>query len=264
MFRQRLPEDRGMLFDFGEPRPVSMWMKNTYIPLDMLFIRADGTIAYIAENTVPKSLDTIGISEPVLAVLELAGGTARKTRHPGRGHGLSPDVQQRRVSGCLAGLSLAPGKHYRIRGCPSEGRYRGVAQSGSAPALGAGGRQFESGHPDHGLPARSTREKRAHARPHLQARPQCHAVRQGASMTTGCWNSRPRRPRTVDPLMGWTSSGDTRQQVKLTFDTKEEAIAYCEREGLAYQVLPEAPVAKVIKKSYSDNFKFGRSVNWTH
>ena len=57
---------------------------------------------------------------------------------------------------------------------------------------------------------------------------------------------------------------DTRSQVKLTFDTKEEAIAYCEREGLAYQVLPVAPAAKVIKKSYSDNFKFGRSVNWTH
>lgn len=78
MFRQRLPEDRGMLFDFEAPRPVSMWMKNTYIPLDMLFIREDGTIAYIAENTVPKSLDTIGISEPVLAVLELAGGVTRK------------------------------------------------------------------------------------------------------------------------------------------------------------------------------------------
>lgn len=78
MFRQRLPEDRGMLFDFEAPRPVSMWMKNTYIPLDMLFIREDGTIAYIAENTVPKSLDAIGISEPVLAVLELAGGTTRK------------------------------------------------------------------------------------------------------------------------------------------------------------------------------------------
>lgn len=78
MFRQRLPEDRGMLFDFQEPRPVSMWMKNTYIPLDMLFIRKDGTIAYIAENTVPKSLDTVGISEPVLAVLELAGGVAKK------------------------------------------------------------------------------------------------------------------------------------------------------------------------------------------
>lgn len=78
MFRQRLPEDRGMLFDFESPRQVSMWMKNTYISLDMLFIREDGTIAYIAENTVPKSLDTIGVSEPVLAVLELAGGTSRK------------------------------------------------------------------------------------------------------------------------------------------------------------------------------------------
>ncbi|MEI8179413.1 DUF192 domain-containing protein [Aestuariivirga sp.] len=77
MFRQRLPEGHGMLFDFGEPRPVSMWMKNTYIPLDMLFIRTDGTIAYVAENTVPKSLDTIGITEPVLAVLELPGGTAK-------------------------------------------------------------------------------------------------------------------------------------------------------------------------------------------
>ena len=93
MFRQRLPEDRGMLFDFGEPRPVSMWMKNTYISLDMLFIREDGTIAYIAENTVPKSLDTIGVSEPVLAVLELAGGVDPQTRHPGRRQGLSPHVQ---------------------------------------------------------------------------------------------------------------------------------------------------------------------------
>jgi uncharacterized membrane protein (UPF0127 family) len=78
MFRQRLPEDRGMLFDFGTPRQVSMWMKNTYISLDMLFIREDGTIAYIAENTVPKSLDTVGVSEPVIAVLELVGGSAKR------------------------------------------------------------------------------------------------------------------------------------------------------------------------------------------
>ena len=74
----------------------------------------------------------------------------------------------------------------------------------------------------------------------------------------------PDQPRFLDPLMGWTSSADTRQQVRLTFDTREEAIAYCEREGLAYHVLPVNPVAKVIKKSYSDNFKFGRTVNWTH
>ena len=84
MFRQRLPENHGMLFDFGEPRPVAMWMKNTYIPLDMLFIRTDGTIAYIAENTAPKSLDTIGITEPVKAVLEIPAGTAKaRDIHPG-------------------------------------------------------------------------------------------------------------------------------------------------------------------------------------
>ena len=71
-------------------------------------------------------------------------------------------------------------------------------------------------------------------------------------------------PRTVDPLMGWTSSNDMRQQVKLTFESKEEAITYCEREGLAYTVLPEAPASRLVKKSYSDNFKFGRSMNWTH
>ena len=78
MFRQRLPEDRGMLFAYDKPRIVAMWMKNTLIPLDMAFIRADGTIAYVAENAVPKSLDAIGVSEPVLAVLEVAGGTAKR------------------------------------------------------------------------------------------------------------------------------------------------------------------------------------------
>jgi hypothetical protein len=78
MFRHKLPPDRAMLFDFGEPRAVSMWMKNTYIPLDMLFIRKDGTIAAIAENTMPLSQDIIGVQEPVLGVLELAAGTARR------------------------------------------------------------------------------------------------------------------------------------------------------------------------------------------
>ena len=67
-----------MLFDFGNPQPVSMWMKNTYISLDMLFIRSDGSIAYVAENTVPQSLDVIGVREPVRGVLELAGGTAKR------------------------------------------------------------------------------------------------------------------------------------------------------------------------------------------
>ena len=70
-------------------------------------------------------------------------------------------------------------------------------------------------------------------------------------------------PASRDPLMGWTSSGDTRQQLKLFFETKEEAIAYATRQGLAYSIAPEAPV-RITKKSYSDNFKFGRTDNWTH
>ncbi|MFT3986270.1 DUF192 domain-containing protein [Aestuariivirga sp.] len=78
MFRQRLPDKHGMLFDFGQPREVEMWMKNTNIPLDMFFIRPDGTIAYIAENTVPQSLDVIGVREAVKAVLEVPAGTAKK------------------------------------------------------------------------------------------------------------------------------------------------------------------------------------------
>ena len=74
MFRRSLAADRGMLFDFGTVQPVSMWMQNTYIALDMLFIRADGTIARIAENTVPFSEEGIPSNEPVGAVLELVGG----------------------------------------------------------------------------------------------------------------------------------------------------------------------------------------------
>jgi uncharacterized protein len=78
MFRHRLPESHAMLFDFQRERPVSMWMKNTYISLDMLFVRADGTIAAVAENTVPQSLDTISVQEPVRGVVELPAGTAKK------------------------------------------------------------------------------------------------------------------------------------------------------------------------------------------
>lgn len=76
MFRKSLPDGQGMLFDFGTERDVSMWMKNTLIPLDMIFIRADGRIARIAENTKPMSTHIIPSGQPVLAVLEVAGGTA--------------------------------------------------------------------------------------------------------------------------------------------------------------------------------------------
>jgi uncharacterized protein len=78
MFRKSLPEGQGMLFDFGTEQDVAMWMKDTLIPLDMIFIRADGRIVRIAENTTPMSTRIIPSGQPVLAVLEVAGGTARK------------------------------------------------------------------------------------------------------------------------------------------------------------------------------------------
>ena len=74
MFRQSLGPNEGMLFPFTPPRPASFWMENTLIPLDMLFVRADGTIARIAANTIPYSRESVGVGEPVAAVLELAGG----------------------------------------------------------------------------------------------------------------------------------------------------------------------------------------------
>jgi len=78
MFRKELPEGRGMLFDFSPQQDVSMWMKNTYLSLDMIFIQADGRILRIAENTEPMSERIISSGGPVKAVLEVAAGTARK------------------------------------------------------------------------------------------------------------------------------------------------------------------------------------------
>jgi hypothetical protein len=67
----------------------------------------------------------------------------------------------------------------------------------------------------------------------------------------------------IDPLMGWTSSRDMKSQVRLSFDTKEEAIAYAERNGIAYQ-LAEAKGRAPVRKAYADNFRFGRKGTWTH
>ncbi|KQZ69462.1 hypothetical protein ASE06_01170 [Sphingopyxis sp. Root214] len=78
MFRTSLPEGGGMIFPFKKPRIGSFWMKNTLIPLDMFFIRADGSIDRIAENTIPESLEPVVSGGEVSAVLELAGGTAAK------------------------------------------------------------------------------------------------------------------------------------------------------------------------------------------
>ena len=78
MYRRSLAADRGMLFDFVRVEPVSMWMKNTYISLDMLFIRPDGTVARVAADTEPLSTRTISSGEPVNGVLEVAAGTAAR------------------------------------------------------------------------------------------------------------------------------------------------------------------------------------------
>ncbi len=90
MFVTELAADQGMLFAYRRAQRVSMWMKNTLIPLDMLFLRADGTIANIAQRTVPGSLAAINSDGKVRGVLELNGGTATRlgiapgarVRHP--------------------------------------------------------------------------------------------------------------------------------------------------------------------------------------
>ena len=74
MYRKTLATDAGMLFDFHRPGPVAFWMKNTPLSLDMLFIKADGTVSTIATNTIPYSENAIPSSEPVRAVLEINGG----------------------------------------------------------------------------------------------------------------------------------------------------------------------------------------------
>jgi uncharacterized membrane protein (UPF0127 family) len=78
MFRRDLPEGQGMLFDFHREQEVSFWMENTYISLDIIFIRGDGRILRIAENTEPLSTRIIPSGGPVRAVLEVIAGTARK------------------------------------------------------------------------------------------------------------------------------------------------------------------------------------------
>ena len=78
MFRRRMAADAGMLFVYEPPRPVSMWMRNTYLPLDMLFVAPDGRISHIVERTVPLSEENIPSRGTVRAVLELNAGTAAR------------------------------------------------------------------------------------------------------------------------------------------------------------------------------------------
>jgi hypothetical protein len=73
----------------------------------------------------------------------------------------------------------------------------------------------------------------------------------------------PDSAREIDPLMGWTSSRDARSQVRLAFDTKEEAVAFAERNGIPYRVMEPKP-RTAVRKAYADNFRFGRKGAWTH
>lgn len=78
MFRHTMAPDHGMLFDFGSPQSISMWMKNTYLPLDMVFIASDGHVLRVAENAKPMSEEIIPSDGPALGVLELNAGVAAK------------------------------------------------------------------------------------------------------------------------------------------------------------------------------------------
>jgi len=74
----------------------------------------------------------------------------------------------------------------------------------------------------------------------------------------------PASAREIDPLMGWTSTSDTNSQIHLRFESKEDAIAYATRHGIPFSVQEEQPPKTLQKKSYADNFKYGRRTMWTH
>jgi hypothetical protein len=95
-------------------------------------------------------------------------------------------------------------------------------------------------------------------------KPAKNAMQSGRAVTRE-WrlDYEPEQPRAIEPLMGWTSSGDMKQQLTLHFDTKEEAVAYCERKGIPYQVIePKESCHRQI--AYADNFAFRRGEPWTH
>src|SRR3954471_9427168 len=96
------------------------------------------------------------------------------------------------------------------------------------------------------------------------SKPAKNAMQSGTAKTKcGQRGYEPEQPRVIEPQMGWTSSGDMKQQLTLRFHTKEEAIAYCEREGIPYQVMePKEPARR--QAAYADNFAFRRVEPWTH
>ncbi|MDE3176403.1 MAG: ETC complex I subunit [Pseudomonadota bacterium] len=98
------------------------------------------------------------------------------------------------------------------------------------------------------------------ARIYLPAR---SAMQSGQARDFWALTFEPEQPRQIDPLMGWTSSGDMKSQVTLKFESKEQAVAYAERNGIAYRVEEPKPAARKII-SYSDNFRYNRLAPWSH
>src|SRR5271165_6892333 len=128
MFRRAMDPDAGMLFDYKTPTMATMWMRNTLIPLDMLFVDAQGRIVNIHQRAVPQSLDVIAAAAPVRAVIELNGGTAARL-------GIAPGDQVQypifgntpcwpQVSVLHANLRLSPIGRRRFRGSPLKCRER--------------------------------------------------------------------------------------------------------------------------------------------
>jgi hypothetical protein len=126
--------------------------------------------------------------------------------------------------------------------------------------LGTPGRRFKSGCPDQGL-SNETDGATMVARIYKPAK----TAMQSGTARTKEWvlDYEPEEARVVEPLMGWTSSGDMKQQLRLFFDTKDEAAAYCERHGIPYQVF-EAKEPARRTMAYADNFAFTRRGLWTH
>ena len=145
--------------------------------------------------------------------------------------------------------------------------WRGVAQPGSASALGAEGRVFESRRPDQTSLARAREACQRIEEARLRARifmPAKTAMQSGKARTKA-WvlEYEPAGPRTIDALMGWTSSADMLSQVQLEFDSREEAIAYAEKHGIAFYLFePHRPALK--PRAYADNFRYDRKVPWSH
>ena len=139
--------------------------------------------------------------------------------------------------------------------------FRGVAQSGSASGLGPEGREFESLRPDHFFYLSSTNLTIMKAKIY---KPSKTSMQSGLGKTKKwVFEFYKEKNKIEEPLMGWTGSVDTREQVKLLFDNLDDAIEYAKQNSISYELVMNKN-KKYISKTYSDNFRFDRKDKWTH